>query len=83
MHHQLVVAPDQQVAEVVTVCLLMKGVFVKKAQLLRFFAVSRLVNGLDALQGQRGVRQVHRATVAVLVVLALPDQFGFHVGKWM
>jgi len=83
-HHQLVVAPDKHIAPVVAVRLLVEFLLGKgQAQLprLRLARVARLVNRLDPLQRQRRGRQLDRAAVAILVVLALPDQFDLHAGK--
>ena len=43
-------------------------------------AAARFVNRLDLLQGHRCAGNVHLAAVAVFVVLAFPDQFGFELG---
>ena len=54
-----------------------EGGLVERAQLLRLLPVARLVNGLDALEGERASGQAYWPAVAVLVVLALPDEYGF------
>jgi hypothetical protein len=85
-HHEFVVAPDEHVAEVVAMVLLAERGFVEERALLVRFGFAGIeghIDGLDALQGQGRGGQVHGAAVAVLVVLALPHQFGLHLRERM
>jgi len=68
---QLVVPPDEQVAEIIPV-----GGLRFPQQPLGLAPVPRLIDGLNALQGEGRSGQLNGPPVAVFIILPLPNQFG-------
>ena len=76
--HELVVAPDEPVAEIVAALV---GFFETRQIVLRHRLAAWLIDGLDFLHGHRACRDIHLTATAVFVVFTIPDKLSLELGK--